>query len=350
MATFAQILDGNGRIPGTSYPNGFNIGNKKPIDTRTIVATKAARNNLRHTYPTMVVWVLGTKITATGKDIYPNAVRYRCLVDVEPNYSGPTTTDADWKDDMSFTVAGGYIGQWDASFNSPNINAASFKSALIAGDYLLVSTAGIGSVDGLPDNNYSVNDRLHWNGVNFDYFPSVVPVLGTPLYYDNEGGIFNSDIIDLIRENWGKDFAAGDHFVGDVVIKHYEVQPPESNGMVVPAIVYADVFRAKEDSNQSDGALPTTKPWINTKWELISTNNPDKLGGSANVDDTAGTTPAAGVYAPTETQKTIKTTLSVFEIEGRIKQAVTTAQRSATIQGGDAATFLTADLTEVPQN
>jgi hypothetical protein len=97
--------------------------------------------------------------------------------------------------------------------------------------------------------------------------------------------------------------------------------------------------------NAASAALPTSAT-PNPGWDLVTTTNGRKLGGTATGDDTVGKA-ATGTYAPVTRTPNVYT--SPEEIDARIQQ-YGSGSNNLVLDGGDAGTFLTADPSEAPRN
>jgi len=320
------------KYQGTGYANGFNVNAEKPIDVRLVVDTTTDRNNLEFTYPGMPVCVLGPVLVVGGHDTYPQAVTYHCLVDKVPNFSGPTTTDADWKRDLASSVQGTtYKGAWDASTNTPDLTDPALLATLAAGAFYKVSVAGNANLSSI--STWAQNDSAFWDGARWTRFENTNPQPIKPLYADTEGQLFLDDVLALIRSNALKQWQAGTYLAGAYVKDAYV-----ENGRR-----YVDTWQANRNMNAASAALPTDAT-PNPGWDLVTTTNGRKLGGTATGDDTVGKA-ATGTYAPATRTPNVYT--SPEEIDARIQQY---GGGDSTVFGGDAATFLTADPNEAPRN
>ncbi len=322
---------------GTGYPNGFNPNTKKPIDVRLVVDSVADRNSLEFTYPSMPVSVLGAPLVVNGVTTYPAMSHWRCLVDKNPTFGGLTTSAADWvRDDApSSLTSGSYRGAWDAAANAPNLTDAALRASLKSGDYYRVQTPGATPVDGL--SNWAVNDSAFWDGTRFQRFENTNPNAIAPLYRFDEGARFVADVLDLIRVNALTEYAAGQAYRLNTYVKHTYADAATGK-------TYVDTYVATADLSAAAAGLPTVLT-PNSGWLLVTTTNGAQLGGAASQDDTLGT-PATGSYTPTT--RTAGKYLSIEESDARLRQYG--GKQSGPLLGGDAATFLTADLAEVPRN
>ena len=332
---------------GTGFPNGFRPDAKKPFDVRLVVDTTVDRNHVQFTYPGMPITVLGPPLNVAGITTYPQAKVYKLLADREPVFSGgPTTFDQDWE--LQGITAGngsGYKGSFfiavadnniDAEFY-PNLFDAALRASLKPGDFYKVaqqpSSQLVYNLDGITQLDQ--NDTVFWNGNKFDRFQNTNPLPINPLYKDTESDRFQDDLLDLIRLNALKEWKPA---------RGYEINDFVKNSYTVNGAKHVDTWQALAEMNATSAALPTdTTP--NPNWQLITTTNGAKLGGTALRADEVGRK-ATGAFEP-ETRSDGKY-LSPEETDARIRQFG--GQFAGPIVGGNAGTFLTADPTETPRN
>lgn len=310
-------LNNGSAFGGTDFPNGFNPGSAKPLDVRLVVTTKAQRNNLLFTYPGMVVTILGT---AVGTE-YPNQTHWRLKFARTPNFTGATTTDSDWRQSID-TSGANYKGAWNATTNVPDLTDDPLRSALLAGDYWRVNTAGSTDLDGIT--TWTVGDTVIWNGSSFDRLENTSPPALIPLYLDTESTRFDADVNEKIRLKLFPAYLNQAYLTSDVVREEYE-----SNG-----IVYVRLWQAVFDMGANSSLLPTPVT-PNSGWRLLASSE-----GTVRND-------ARGKAAilPVDTKRTDEY-LSPQEVDARIAQY----GGGGNILGGNAASFLTASPTEVSTN
>lgn len=323
------------KYQGTGYPNGFNPNTKKPIDVRLLVDTLADRNTIEFTHPAMRVTVLGPLVSSGGVDSYPYMASFRCLVDKQPTFGGYTTTDADWvRDDApSGLTAGGYKGAWNATTNTPDLTDAALLTSLQPGSFYKVQVAGATALNGVA--GWQINDSAFWDGTRWQKFDNTNPNAIQPLYGYLEGAKFTTDVLNLIRLNTLVEWGPGLGYQRRAYVKHSYLE----NGKP-----YVDTFMATADMGAAAAGLPTPQT-PNPNWELITTTNGARLGGTALGDDTVGRA-ATGTFRPAN--PTQNTYLSPEETDARIKQYA--GGGGGPLLGGNAATFLTADPAETPRN
>ena len=350
------------KYAGTGFPNGFRPDAKKPFDVRLVVDTTVDRNHVQFTYPGMEVTVLGAPLTVSGKVTYPSATVYKLLAERDSVFSGgPTSFDQDWKLLSNSAESGaGYRGPLNLNTGStpgsielsPNLNDAALRATLKAGDYYKVAfiaatavDAGstVGGTSDAPQASYNidgitqlaVNDTVFWNGTRFDRFQNTNPLPVNPLYLDTESERFLGDVLRLIRLNAFKEWTAAQPYLRNAYVK---------SSYTVDGRNYVDTWQATADMNAANAGLPTDAT-PNPNWQLVTTTNGVKLGGTARQDDTVGRA-ATGAFAPTT--RTPGVYLSPEESDARQKQYA--GQFARPILGGNAQTFLTADANETPRN
>jgi hypothetical protein len=318
---------------GIGYPSAYDLNVKKPIDIRLVVPTIADRNLLPYTYATMVVSVEGPATVINGIATYPQISTWRCLVDKQPNFGGPTTNDQDWERVDFQTGNGSYKGPWNASTNAPDLTSAALKATLKPGDYYKVSVAGTTNLNGIT--TWAKNDSVFWDGSRWDRFENTNPQPVNPLYTDQEGPRFQTDVLNLIRLNALTEWVAGTAYG----VNSYVKSSYQENGKS-----FVDTYVALAAMTAPTSALPTTTT-PNPNWQLVTTTNGRKLGGTAQVGDTIGKA-ATGSHIPASTSPGFY--LTPEEVDARIEQYG--GSRNGAFLGGDAATFLTADPGEAPRN
>ena len=321
------------------FASGFSPNVPVPIDVRLVVDTIADRNAIEFVYPSMPVTVLGAPVMAGSVATFPNQTHWRCLVQKNPNFSGPTTTDPDWKAETSVSNgSGNYKGVYNVAMNGPNLspdepNGVAYRASLVAGDYFIVSIPGTPAFDGLPACD--LRDTLFWNGNKFDRFANTNPVVDPPLYKQDEGVRFTTDVLGLIRLNALREWQSATDYGINSYVKHSYAQ----NGKD-----YVDTYTAIARMTAATAALPTEFA-PNENWQLITTTNGARLGGTASGNDAVGRA-ASGAFMPIA--RTANTYLSPEEIDARIKQYG--GASGGAVLGGNAATFLTEDVAEGPRN
>ena len=311
------------------FSSGFNYSGPFPGDVRQVVDTDVDRFDIRFVYPSLPVTVLNAPVVVGGVNTYPNMTHWRCLVQKSPNIGGPTTGIADWKEEKN-PAGGGYKGAYNANTNAPDLRSstaagATLRASLTAGNYFIVSTAGTAAnVDGIQVLN--VRDTLFWNGTAFDRFQNTNPDVKIPLYDNTQGTDFTTEVLRLIRLNALKEWATATAYATNSFVR---------KTYLVGTKTVTDTYVAVADMTVAEAALPTaTVP--NPKWLLLTTTNNTSIAQ----DNTWGTE-ATGTFAPTT--HTADKYLSIQETDARIKQH---GGKQTVIDGGNALTFSTSDITE----
>ena len=317
---------------GLGFSSGFNPSVPVPIDVRLVVDTINDRNYIEFVYPSMPVTVLGAAVVVSGVPTFPNMTHWRCLVSKDPAFVGPTTGTADWKEEKS-TSGTSYKGSYNPTLNLPNLRpsestGAALRAALIPGDFFIVSVAGTPTFDSLPA--LEIRDTLFWNGTKFDRFANTNPDVKVPLYDNTQGTDFSTEVLRLIRLNALREWNN---------TTNYGVNSFVRNTYIEGGKTFTDTFVALSDMTAAVAALPTAIT-PNAGWLLVTTTNGAKLGGTANRDDTKGK-PATGAFIPAT--RSDNTYLSPEETDARIKQF---GGNLTFIDGGEAKTYLTADILE----
>lgn len=303
-----------------------------PLDAKTVTSTTAFRNALPGQFPGMVVTVLGPPSTSNPA-LFPNITHWRLTRDTE----GGSTVDADWSP-LSTLNAGTFMGQVDptvainmtqgANYN-PNLNDATLRGSLTIGAYYLIKTSGTFSplVDTI--GVVTAAGSMLWNGTRFFYQPANYTVL-VPLYENNvtDIALFQSDVKTLIRQNAIIQYSAKAYLPGEVVY----------NTQTVGANTFTEIFYCTAALSQAESVLyPVTSRKANS-WTLIGST-----AGGVNIDDTMG---LPATVAPVNSST--KFTLSPQQIDARIKEYG--GSNTGAIQGGNAATFASELISEIPKN
>jgi hypothetical protein len=245
------------------------------------------------------------------------------------------SVDADWKRlDVPATVGGaGYKGAWDAAANTLNLNDPALLATLRPGDFYKVAIPGNTTLNGI--SGWQQNDSTFWDGSVFGKFQNTNPAAVQPLYADTDGARFQTDVLALIRLN-----ALTEHRPG----RGFEINTYVKSTYAVDSKTHVDTYMATQTMGANAAALPTpTAP--NPNWQLISTTNGAKLGGTAQGNDTRGRA-ASGAFTPAT--RTPNEYLSPEEVDARIRQYG--GKSTEPLLGGNAATLLTADTAETPRN
>lgn len=310
----------------------YNNAGLGPLDDKVVTATTVFRNGLPGQFPGMVVTVLGPP-DVNNRALFPNITHWRLNRDTD----GFSSVDADWSP-LTTLNAGTFMGQVDpiaainmtqgATYN-PDLNNTTLRASLSIGAYYLIRTSGTFAPVVDTIGAVTIAGSMLWNGTRFFYQPANYTVL-VPLYENNAADItrFQNDIKTLIRNNAIIKFSAKPYSPGEVVY----------NTQTVGANTFTEIFYCTAGISTAESAL---YPLSNRKpgaWVLIGST-----AGGVNIDDTLGT-PATTRPANASTTYT----LSPQEVDARIREFG--GGNTGAIQGGNAATFATELIGEVPAN
>lgn len=326
---------------GNPLPAGFLPAVKSPFDVRIVVRDTVERNALDATYPGMVVTTIGVA-NALGE--FSGMKVWRLKKDILASFFA---VDADWVD-ITGVDNSVYGGNYKGTFNidqsgayTPNLNSATIRAALKAGDYYIVAVAGgitaqlVPTLDGIT--SVQSNDTLWYNGTTFAKYENTNPTVLIPLYTNQQGPIFNTDVKQLIRDNAIKQYIPQPYLGGELVYNSYTIN----------LATYTDTWYALNSMSLAGSSLPATGSG-NNSWLLLGSTNGDKLVGIPIGNDKIGLAATLG-NIPVSTTKRVY--LSPEEIDARIKQYGGGGGGTlGAIQGGNAATFHSELISEIPAN